>query len=219
MGTEWPWTSLRRTLRLAAVALSLVLVPLLPCLASRGDESALFRSCFRQCLDIDANQGRNSTAVHGMVPACRGPDDSGGQLPVLWDCDGECKYRCMWKIETERSGRAQTDFGKWPFARLGPMQEPASVALSLANLAANAHCLLRLLSMLGLLDVPRASRASIASENSRAGCGIGKGTKQSRGPERRRINSMVLLWVVHFTLAVNAWTWSSVRFSWHCRPN
>ncbi len=211
MGKASPRTflaPLRGALRLAALAL--VFVPCLPCLASRGDESALFRSCVRQCLGVEGNQDGGDTAVQPIVPACPGPD---AELPALWDCDSECKYRCMWKIETKRPGRVEKYFGKWPFVRLGPMQEPASVALSIANLAANAHCLMRLLSLLDFCRSSRAPRASITSENSRAGRGTGKGFKQTRGgPERQGKKSMVLLWALHFTLAVNAWTWSSVRF-------
>ena len=212
--------SLHGALRLLALALVVVLVvlvaPCLPCLASRGDESTLFRSCVRQCLDADTDMDTGGdmdggdTAVRRTVPACVG---SAAQLPALWDCDSECKYRCMWEIETKRSGRVDKYYGKWPFTRLGPMQEPASVALSIANLAANAHCLMRLL---GLLDFrsSRDERASITSDNSRAGRGSGKGWKQNRGgPERpRKKKLMVLLWALHFALAVNAWTWSSVRF-------
>lgn len=209
MGAARPLASLHGTLRL--VTLALLVVPLLPCLASRGDESALFRSCFRQCLDVDGNQGASDMAVQRMVPACPGPDAHapGTLLPASWDCNSECKYRCMWEIETKRPERVEKYFGKWPFIRLGPMQEPASVALSLANLAANAHCLMRLL---GLLHSSRNSRVSMALETPRAGCGTAKGVKQNRGLERQRKNSMVLLWALHFLLAVNAWTWSSVRF-------
>jgi len=212
--------SLHGALRLLALALVVVLVvlvaPCLPCLASRGDESTLFRSCVRQCLDADTDTDTGGdmdggdTAVRRTVPACVG---SAAQLPASWDCDSECKYRCMWEIETKRSGRVDKYYGKWPFTRLGPMQEPASVALSIANLAANAHCLMRLLGLLDFFRSSRDERASITSDNSRAGRGSGKGWKQNRGgPERPRKKSMVLLWALHFALAVNAWTWSSVRF-------
>lgn len=109
---------------------------------SSGDESIRFRSCLAACM----GDGISSTEVGLDVPRC-------GQMTqrFLWNCEADCQYRCMWSIEglkRDSSGdskRVEKYYGKWPFVRLGPMQEPASVLLSLLNLLANVLCLKALL--------------------------------------------------------------------------
>ena len=186
----------------------LVLTLLQLCLASRGDESPLFRSCVQQCLGVHESKDENVTTVRGLVPTCVGTDNSRvARLPFSWDCKSDCKYRCMWNIESNRSKPPEKYFGKWPFVRLGLMQEPASVVLSLANLAANAHCLIRLVGLpsisgalhgLKMLD-PRRYTHILFKQSAK------------QGSRSKKKLTMVYLWAVHFALAVNAWTWSSVR--------
>lgn len=57
-----------------------------------------------------------------------------------WTCTDDCKYACMHQItdrDIARGVQVQQYYGKWPFWRLLGMQEPASVAFSLLNLAAH----------------------------------------------------------------------------------
>jgi len=54
-----------------------------------------------------------------------------------WTCADNCKYTCMHALTdlAEESGvRMEQYYGKWPFWRYAGMQEPASVAFSVANL-------------------------------------------------------------------------------------
>ena len=189
-------------------------------LASSGDESLQFRSCVRRCREVGevgevgddvVNAGKDERE-RGMV-MLRCPDGPlaapSQQLPFSWDCDAECQYRCMWAIESDSRisspfYRPNKYFGKWPFVRLGPMQEPASVALSLANLVANAHCLARLVG----LARPRRG---------------GQSQSQARSKKKQTKEWSVAAahaWLVHFVLAVNAWLWSAVRvISFGLRPS
>jgi len=187
-----------RSLATNRTSLVLVFVFLLGgSLASRGDESVQFRSCVRRCREVERGESDAAAAAAVVVvPRCHedGASAPEARVPFSWDCESECQYRCMWAIEGERadqlsSHRPEKYFGKWPFVRLGPMQEPASVVLSLANLVANGHCLVRLV---------RIVRSHSLSKRDR------KAAKQlNRGRNAR-------LWLVHFVLAVNAWTWSAV---------
>ena len=65
----------------------------------------------------------------------------------LLSAQADCRYRCMHLVEAERLVAALPPLkyhGKWPFIRLLGLQEPASVALSLANLWAHVHGFARL---------------------------------------------------------------------------
>lgn len=58
------------------------------------------------------------------------------------DCQGDCHYYCMVERERERQalGNGPVKYhGKWPFRRIFGLQEPASVALSILNLAMHFH--------------------------------------------------------------------------------
>ena len=62
-----------------------------------------------------------------------------GVLDVLsgWDCAAQGQYECMWESTKRRvaQGTEIVQFhGKWPFVRMGGIQEPASVLFSLGNL-------------------------------------------------------------------------------------
>jgi post-GPI attachment to proteins factor 3 len=89
--------------------------------ASSGDRSSNFQNCVNGC---SANACEPSTLPFAL------------QI-TRWTCADDCKYRCMHAI-TDRAihqgDHIEQYFGKWPFWRLGGMQEPASVAFSLLNL-------------------------------------------------------------------------------------
>jgi hypothetical protein len=84
-----------------------------------------------------------------------------------------------------------------------------SVALSLANLAANAHCLIRLLGAVGISH-PASDLFRISYLGQAVG-GLFKGSNGQRTTGQRKKLTRAWLWALHFALAVNAWTWSSVR--------
>lgn len=93
--------------------------------ASTGDKSWTFNKCLKEC----------------HAANCSAEGETVLQLPLHmvvfgWDCDGECKYLCMWKtvdgFQKDGSGVPQF-YGKWPFARLFGIQEPASALFSFFN--------------------------------------------------------------------------------------
>ena len=96
-------------------------------LASSGDRSDEFQRCLSKC----TRQTCTSAAEDDIRP-----------LPLAlrltrWTCADECKYACMHALTdlaVESGVPVQQYYGKWPFWRLAGMQEPASVAFSLANL-------------------------------------------------------------------------------------
>ena len=54
-----------------------------------------------------------------------------------WTCADDCKYSCMHTLTDlvlESGVRMEQFYGKWQFCRWEGMQEPASVAFSVANL-------------------------------------------------------------------------------------
>jgi hypothetical protein len=105
------------TFGLSRVTAFLPVVFLQVCLASRGDESPSFQSCVRDCISAEVNHARNGTMVQGSIPTCAGQPDPGVRFPLSWDCESECKYRCMWEIEAERMAPPEKYFGKWPFVQ------------------------------------------------------------------------------------------------------
>lgn len=144
-----------------------------PVISSSGDESVRFRTCVSRC------QGDSSDGSLMVAPCV--------QESYVWDCQADCRYRCMWSIEkTKRSSGNNSGvekyFGKWPFVKIGPIQEPASVLMSVINMLANAYCLKRLL-----------------------------GTFREKGHTVHQFKNT--LWMIHFVLATHAWIWSSVFHS------
>lgn len=105
----------------------------------------------------------------------------------------------MWLLEDAKPPGAAVEkfYGKWPFVRALGAQEPASVALSLANLAVNATCLAQVAGHLVHQAQPGAKRGAAR-----------------RRPRRGATALRPWLWAAHFALACNAWVWSSV---FHCR--
>ena len=89
---------------------------------SSGDRAQDFQSCVRQC---DERTCRASLELPLSLRITR------------WTCSDDCKYRCMHYITdlAEQAGVSiQQYYGKWPFWRLGGIQEPASVIFSIFNL-------------------------------------------------------------------------------------
>ncbi|KXN80620.1 hypothetical protein AN958_09319 [Leucoagaricus sp. SymC.cos] len=57
-----------------------------------------------------------------------------------WTCRDECRYECihsLTEVDNRDGVRIHQYFGKWPFWRLGGIQEPASVLFSLFNMWAH----------------------------------------------------------------------------------
>jgi hypothetical protein len=195
---------LARRVPLLLTLLLLFATPLPTCRGSSGDESRRFRNCLGICqrgvgTSVTGRAAEETGTVQSVVGGC--PSRAEGlrspSLPFWWDCEGECKYRCMWFIEGDKRRHLgepmavpEKYYGKWPFVRLGPMQEPASVLLSIANLVANAHCFVKLLAQYQKVVQSSEKKAS---------------------PGRRELEtSRVTLWSMHFLLAINAWMWSAV---------
>eukprot|EP00958_Prasinococcus_capsulatus_P010247 scaffold996_cov409-Prasinococcus_capsulatus_cf.AAC.33 len=110
--------------------------------------SAVYR-CVASCLDTGCVQtplfyeGARDSAHNGECePACRERGIYEAELPFHirltgWGCDGDCKYRCMRIHTVQRQNKMLIPlkyYGKWPFLRLGGVQEPASVLASLVCL-------------------------------------------------------------------------------------
>ncbi|KAF8909843.1 Per1-like protein [Mucidula mucida] len=91
-------------------------------LASKGDRARIFKDCVSDCSSRQCN-GRE--ALPSTLRFMR------------WTCVDVCNYDCMHEITTRdmKVGTSVKQYhGKWPFWRLGGVQEPASVAFSLLNL-------------------------------------------------------------------------------------
>src|SRR5882762_3102109 len=89
--------------------------------ASSGDRSSKFQDCVLGC---SANTCQSSSTLPFALQITR------------WTCTDDCKYKCMHAItdqSIQQGDEIEQYFGKWPFWRLGGMQEPASVAFSLLN--------------------------------------------------------------------------------------
>jgi len=117
--------------------------------ASIGDREPEYRRCVASCLDTGCVQtplfyeGARDSAHNGECePACRERGIYEAELPFHirltgWGCDGDCKYRCMRIHTVQRQNKMLIPlkyYGKWPFLRLGGVQEPASVLASLVCL-------------------------------------------------------------------------------------
>ena len=113
-----------RTLRVVVVVTYLVrLVD-----GSPGDRAPGYRRCMDGCVSLDGWEPSASLWLLG------------------WTQEADCSYRCMWSHAHARAASGESTLqyhGKWPFARVGGVQEPASVVLSLANGAAHAAGLRR----------------------------------------------------------------------------
>lgn len=108
--------------------------------ASSGDRSDVFQRCLNKC----ARQSCTATATDdgNLSPTRAQQGQQAMMMPLAlrltrWTCADNCKYTCMHALTdlAEESGvRMEQYYGKWPFWRYAGMQEPASVAFSVANL-------------------------------------------------------------------------------------
>jgi hypothetical protein len=97
-------------------------------LASSGDRSDEFQRCLFKCTRRTCASADGIRPIHPLPLALR---------LTRWTCADECKYACMHALTDlalESGVPVQQYYGKWPFWRLAGMQEPASVAFSVANL-------------------------------------------------------------------------------------
>ena len=112
-----------------------------PASASIGDRSYAYRACQSHCISSTCDAAPDA------------PADARPPPPWLWFCSADCGYACMHNL-TDAAISPLLTFdeklrllpglppdrvvqfnGKWPFYRLGSVQEPLSVLFSLANLA------------------------------------------------------------------------------------
>lgn len=211
--------------------------------ASPGDQSWAFRRCHMQCtrtgcasLERTPAAGKDTSAAGSRQqcsPVCSG-GSSAGDSPAAplalrlwrWDCAADCSYLCMWQVEASRPAGAavQKYYGKWPFRRLGGMQEPASVLFSLLNLAAHAHCLVRFLRLCQRLGLRRQGgrrkaqqHAAVVVDGTIANDGTasgddGSGSKQAAAAPGAAY-PYAWLWSGYMLLSINAWLWSAAFHS------
>eukprot|EP00887_Chlorella_sp_A99_P003462 scaffold7.g3462.t1 len=233
-----------RPRRLAALPLAVALALLLaaaPAAASAGDAAPAFQHCLRECKATGcapAAPGRRETLdrqqqwcsrlcnAGGVSSSDAGAGVSAALRLWRWSCAPDCAYRCMWRQEESRppGAAAVKYYGKWPFRRWGGMQEPASVLLSLANLAVHAACLVRYLCRLGHLRRQQAGRSGAkAHAPAAAGSGGPAGAvNQPAGalpaaaaaPASPRAPPYPAAWsralVAASLLSCNSWLWSAV---------
>ncbi|KAM1332335.1 hypothetical protein FF1_008404 [Malus domestica] len=115
--------------------------------ASAGDADPRYRACLNKC-------GETGCVGQRCFPHCNSSSDGVSvdgpwymQEPLYqqwkqWDCQSDCRYYCMVDREKEReaAGDGPVKYhGKWPFKRVYGIQEPASVAFSVLNLATHFH--------------------------------------------------------------------------------
>lgn len=96
-----------------------------------GEKQQDFKLCLADCLVDESCDQR--LFVRGQPLVLRW---------LAWDCDAECKYRCMWQTEekNKETGRPAIQYyGRWPFKRILWMQEPGSTIFSAVNLAAHVY--------------------------------------------------------------------------------
>lgn len=138
-----PFTRLSIPLLLACLSLFAAA----PVLASSGDRNPTYQHCLKGC----------------GITYCETPDATPNPWYLRaagWDCAANCKYSCMHSFtdnikpgsrwhqcesslccreaycsfsEARRACADYIVYGKWPFYRLGPFQEPLSVIFSLGN--------------------------------------------------------------------------------------
>ncbi|VDP57548.1 unnamed protein product [Schistosoma curassoni] len=123
----------------AFVYVLLVVIP--SAVSSVGDQTLLFHECNQKCreeiCESSLSNRRSYWDKHFNSSRVVIFENS-----ILWDCESECKYRCMWNTVSalEKNGWAVPQFnGKWPFIRLCGIQEPASAIFSLLNFMFNCH--------------------------------------------------------------------------------
>lgn len=220
-----------------------------PVIASQGDESPGYRSCHARCLVTGCAVAPSGTGEAAECDTACPAAAARGYLPPLplralrWDCSADCSYHCMWQIELPQAvaqrGRVLKYHGKWPFVRVLGAQEPASVVLSLANLAVHVHCLAAFVSAAGRHQPWRRRRGHCRPGSRRSNSRYDGGDRRAADSEAGAGGSILAagqtasaaaaaaaaavtpqrypyywLWVSYGIININAWTWSAV---FHCR--
>ena len=179
--------------------------------------SYVFNMCLHQChtdgcASVRVPHSGSKTSTGGCVPACAHGGPKNGTAPrefpltlrlARWNCESDCKYRCMQTLQTVRIGeglRAAKYFGKWSFRRVWGLQEIVSSLASLANAAVHA----RYLPM--LLAAAAAAAAAAASEAKEGTHSASSSSSSSSSPPP----SFAALWVLNAGVNVNGWAWSAV---------
>lgn len=111
---------------------------------------------------------------------------------IEWDCRSECRYQCMIRRESDREeeGKPPVKYhGKWPFKRVLSLQEPSSVAFSIANLAIHVQGLSSFL-VLVYYKLPRRPQGN-------------------KGPYYEYYN----VWIMFGLASINCWLWSAAFHS------
>jgi hypothetical protein len=214
---------------LSSLAALLLLGLLAGAAASSGDESPVFRRCTLACEATgctdapDPVEQRCTLLCPGAAATLSGRHSDLPRPPLTlrlwqWDCSTDCRYLCMWQREEGKGSLSATPpekyFGKWPFARALGMQEPASVAFSLLNMAAQLrclHCCLRLARRASATSPFSSRRAAHQADSGRA---AGPATKLGHADsgaawDRAAARSCRRLWAAHFCLSAAAWLCSA----------
>jgi len=144
---------------------------------SRGDQSKVHRMCLFNCTRETCVKGSlNLEKFHSNQPVF--------ERWLGWDCFGECNYQCMWKT-IQRLGVVYQFHGKWPFARILGVQEPASALFSIFNLVAH------------LVMTVKLWRSVVSSSSSLS--------------LLEALSAPTLkCWLTYALVSINAWTWSTV---------
>ncbi|KAK5169360.1 uncharacterized protein LTR77_005335 [Saxophila tyrrhenica] len=126
----WSGRGARR--RHGLTVFSLVLLFVSPISASLGDRLPEFKSCVKDCKEVNCGSDGSSIPLHHRL--------------LLWTCPSECDYTCQHITTNHRLARDPPYLepilqfhGKWPFHRFLGMQEPASVLFSLFNFLAHDY--------------------------------------------------------------------------------
>lgn len=234
-----------------SIAIILVHVILMPFLAagSSGDRRSDYKICAQNCI---RSYGCNADGIGNITDnksgqtemACSSICLKSNISPYLkimqWDCESDCGYWCMWKVENSKRTKSRQNpnikhgsvllktekyHGKWPFARVFGVQEPASVVFSVLNLVVNWLCLRNVIKMTSLGDWSEGKNPMtsnffkmlkppfIKTKNSLSRV---QGPRSSESRTKYHYYSVFYckLWALHFLLACNAWLWSTV---FHCR--
>jgi len=173
---------------LCFIALSFCLIPFVSC--SAGDSSKKFKACVKECITRE-----ESPEFH----------------PWLWNLNDECKYRCMWDIEVQRTIEGAKEplkyFGKWPFLRLFHFQEFFSSLFSLFNIIPHVYVLLQMWELSLNLDI-------VYGDGEKSSKQMGDQDSGAINEELKRQKWLHSVWRGYAFSAINAWLWS---FMFHAR--
>ena len=176
--------------------------------------SLVYNACRRRChadgcASVKVPHSGAAVSTGGCVPSCALGGPANGTSPrdfplplrfFRWNCESDCKYRCMQTLQTVRlsEGLKQAKYyGKWSFRRVLGAQEIVSSVGSLVNAAVHV----RYIPLLFAAAVSRASKSKSKS----------KSPSPSPPPESTASSAVVAtLWSLHAVVSVNGWVWSAV---------